>query len=431
MDKLGEGLSARWLEHLFSPALLFWSGGLLMVGLRMGYEASWAQLKDLDVNAQIALVLAGLLLVVLSSKLMEELRFFFLRLLEGYWRAPLAWLAGPLRRWQWRRIEKGRNRWNELMIRREKGPLTYAEARELARGWKPMGTMPLLRWNSACLLPWATSCALPKRPLGNTTGWTPSSAGLDCGCSCPKRSARCWASHATLSICGSSFGSGACSSWAGLSSGPGRPSSPWAGCGWPTPWRGIRLAPMLTCSNRPSTCTAGSFTRPQVGKNRSSPAKRKSPWASASLSSSGEERVPSRSCTNSLLLRKVAPPSRLDATEGFSFPQKPILSDGKVLSSSDGMSIPPTTLDDFSSHAALHDRSMTRLREVRAVALTVASSMNTSSQVLLIQKPQHARRTNNKTQDMKHLFLITLFSLLLNPCDANHTGRGNTCAAVH
>lgn len=133
MDKLGEGLSARWLEHLFSPALLFWGGGLLIVGLHMGYEEAWAQLKDLDVNAQIVLVLAGLLLVALSSKLMEELRFSFLRLLEGYWRAPLSWLAEPLRLRQWRRIEKGRNRWNELMQRREKGILTYAEARELAR----------------------------------------------------------------------------------------------------------------------------------------------------------------------------------------------------------------------------------------------------------------------------------------------------------
>lgn len=133
MDKLGEGLSARWLEHLFSPALLFWGGGLLIVGLRMGCETAWTQLKGLDVNAQIALVLVGLLLVMLSSKLMEELCFSFLRLLEGYWRTPLAWLAEPLRRWQWRRIEKGRNRWNELMARREKGPLAYAEARELAR----------------------------------------------------------------------------------------------------------------------------------------------------------------------------------------------------------------------------------------------------------------------------------------------------------
>ncbi len=99
----------------------------------MGCETAWTQLKGLDVNAQIALVLVGLLLVMLSSKLMEELCFSFLRLLEGYWRTPLAWLAEPLRRWQWRRIEKGRNRWNELMARREKGPLAYAEARELAR----------------------------------------------------------------------------------------------------------------------------------------------------------------------------------------------------------------------------------------------------------------------------------------------------------
>ncbi len=132
-DKLGEGLSARWLEYLFSPALLFWGGGLLIVGLRLGFVAAWEQLKGLDVTAQTALLLAGLFLVVLSSKLMEQVRFPFLRLLEGYWRGPLAWLAAPLRRWQWQRIEKGRARWNDLMNRREKGPLRYDEARQLAR----------------------------------------------------------------------------------------------------------------------------------------------------------------------------------------------------------------------------------------------------------------------------------------------------------
>ncbi len=132
-EKMGEGLSARWLEYLFSPALLFWGGGALILAGRRGLAEIWEQLSGLDVAAQTALLLAALFVVVLSSKLMEQVRFPFLRLLEGYWRAPLAWLAEPLRRWQWRRIEKGRARWNDLMNRREQGQLTYAEVRELAR----------------------------------------------------------------------------------------------------------------------------------------------------------------------------------------------------------------------------------------------------------------------------------------------------------
>ncbi len=132
-EKMGEGLSARWLEYLFSPALLFLGGGALILAGGLGFAEAWGELSRLDVAAQTALLLAASFLVVLSSKLMEQVRFPFLRLLEGYWRVPLAWLAAPLRRWQWQRIEKGRARWNALLDLQEKRPLTYAEARQLAR----------------------------------------------------------------------------------------------------------------------------------------------------------------------------------------------------------------------------------------------------------------------------------------------------------
>ncbi len=110
-DKIGEGLSARWLEYLFSPALLFWGGGLLLaVFFCIGFAPAWDWLSSRDLPTQTALLLAGVGLLFLSSKLMEQVRFPMLRLLEGYWRPPLAWLAAPLRRWQWRRIQKGRER---------------------------------------------------------------------------------------------------------------------------------------------------------------------------------------------------------------------------------------------------------------------------------------------------------------------------------
>ncbi len=51
-EKMGEGLSARWLEYLFSPALLFWGGGALILAGRLGFAEAWGELSHLDVPAQ-------------------------------------------------------------------------------------------------------------------------------------------------------------------------------------------------------------------------------------------------------------------------------------------------------------------------------------------------------------------------------------------
>lgn len=132
-EKMGEGLSARWLEYLLGPAFLFWGGGLLIMVFNIGFYTVWNWITGRDVPTQVILLLAGVFLLFLSSKLMEQVRFGFLRLLEGYWRWPLRYLADPLRKWQWKRIQRGRDRWNALMERKEKGLLTYEEARQLAR----------------------------------------------------------------------------------------------------------------------------------------------------------------------------------------------------------------------------------------------------------------------------------------------------------
>lgn len=132
-EKTGESLSARWLEYLFGPAFLFWGGGLVVLALEIGFDTVWGWISSRDALTQAVLLVVGALVIALSSKLMEQLRFPFLRLLEGYWPWPLRYLAAPLSRWQWQRIERQRERWNVLKGKEEQGNLSLAETRELAR----------------------------------------------------------------------------------------------------------------------------------------------------------------------------------------------------------------------------------------------------------------------------------------------------------
>lgn len=132
-EKAGEGLSARWMDYLLGPAFLFWGGGLVILMFDFGFYKAWDWISSRDVPTQAAVLLVGVFLLFLSSKLMEQMRFGFLRLLEGYWPWPLRYLAAPFSRMQWRRIQRQRERWNVLKDKEENGVLTVPETRELAR----------------------------------------------------------------------------------------------------------------------------------------------------------------------------------------------------------------------------------------------------------------------------------------------------------
>lgn len=99
-------LADRWMEWLFSPALVFWA-----VGAWLGLSpAQWAALeKTLNSSStprQILLVAAALLLVMASAALARHLRFPTLRFLEGYWPKALEGLRGWLLKRAARRMDK-------------------------------------------------------------------------------------------------------------------------------------------------------------------------------------------------------------------------------------------------------------------------------------------------------------------------------------
>lgn len=94
---LGRKIAERWGSLLGSPALVFWTGGLLAWtwahGGFTGPDSGWGELErwwaqsfgTTSVVVQALFAVVALLLVVGSAQLAELLVFGALRLLEGYW----------------------------------------------------------------------------------------------------------------------------------------------------------------------------------------------------------------------------------------------------------------------------------------------------------------------------------------------------------
>jgi hypothetical protein len=132
-ESIGEGLSQKWLERLFGPAFLFWAGGLLLWIGPTSLPARWAQVNEWSVVTQSALLIGALLALAASDRLVTSFRPFALRLLEGYWPAPLQGLAAWRAAQRRKRTLARKRRWSDLMLKREGASLSWREQRELAR----------------------------------------------------------------------------------------------------------------------------------------------------------------------------------------------------------------------------------------------------------------------------------------------------------
>lgn len=129
-ESLGEDLAGEWLKHVFSPAFLFWVGGLGLYVLNHGWQSSWKWLSGLQTVEQVTLLIAALLVLVLSSLVMQRLRFSILKMIEGYWPWPFRWLADMVVNLKNRRFQQQELRWNELKNREDS--LSRWEAHKLA-----------------------------------------------------------------------------------------------------------------------------------------------------------------------------------------------------------------------------------------------------------------------------------------------------------
>ncbi len=113
-EGFGEDLAGEWLKHVFSPAFLFWAGGLGFYVAQQDWQKVWNKLVGMQLVEQAGLLIAALIVLLLSSLIMKNLRFTILRLLEGYWPWPLGKLASLLADLQSKRFEGKEKKWNEL-----------------------------------------------------------------------------------------------------------------------------------------------------------------------------------------------------------------------------------------------------------------------------------------------------------------------------
>lgn len=134
LEGLSGGVADRWLANLFTPAFVFWVGGAVAIfqdaANRKKFQELVAPLTD---TQEVGLLVFALLLVALSSFVMQRFDFLGLRWLEGYW----PWWLRPARRplvvWQrWQKQRTG-DRWQQLYSKKETHGLTLWETEDLAQ----------------------------------------------------------------------------------------------------------------------------------------------------------------------------------------------------------------------------------------------------------------------------------------------------------
>lgn len=132
-DKLAEGLAGSWNARILAPALAFWGGGLIAWGWKNGWDPILRFVKEADAARGVSAAVAGLLLLTVSSGLVEWVTLPILRLAEGYWPWPLKGLRFGLAAQLGRRLECKRKRWQTLAEEKEAGKLDAHGLEEYAR----------------------------------------------------------------------------------------------------------------------------------------------------------------------------------------------------------------------------------------------------------------------------------------------------------
>jgi hypothetical protein len=147
-EQIASGVAQKWTERLFSPALLFWAGGLLAYVVARGWSLvtaeGWTQIvalvQGLETPLQIGFAAGGLVVVAGSAAVVESIQQSALRFLEGYWPC----LLGPIGRYRVKRISKRlarlRTAWDALAARY--GDLTPEEKATYASLDAKLATYP-------------------------------------------------------------------------------------------------------------------------------------------------------------------------------------------------------------------------------------------------------------------------------------------------
>jgi hypothetical protein len=142
VENLGEKLADRWAAATYSPAFIFWLGGLAAWSRHHDAAAWLGDLQSEPEITQAAMVVAALAVVIGSAIVVQRLDLSVIRWLEGYWPAvwPLTrWRAALLRRHA-SRLVKDEQRYAAL-VKGDVSDLSASELEELTTlDWRLMQT---------------------------------------------------------------------------------------------------------------------------------------------------------------------------------------------------------------------------------------------------------------------------------------------------
>lgn len=143
---LGDSLAERWLAAIFSPAFLFYAGGLVAWTSAHGGTDDWGRIErwmsSRSTVVQVALLVGALLVITVSGVIAQRVALPVLRLLEGYWPR---WLDPVRRRLvdrQSRRFERADARFQALAPKIEAGTASSAEKREYTAADRSLRRFP-------------------------------------------------------------------------------------------------------------------------------------------------------------------------------------------------------------------------------------------------------------------------------------------------
>ncbi|MGK7873389.1 MAG: hypothetical protein AB4426_08765 [Xenococcaceae cyanobacterium] len=114
LDGLSSKLAERWFSTLFTPAFLFWTGGLLAIFGPKKFQSALTQFSSSSQNPLPVIVIA-LLVVTISASIIQRFEFTVLQLLEGYWPCWLRPLQQCFVRRQQNQFKQLNQRWQKLL----------------------------------------------------------------------------------------------------------------------------------------------------------------------------------------------------------------------------------------------------------------------------------------------------------------------------
>ena len=116
LESLGDTLAKEWVAKVFTPALVFWFGGLLSWALHS--QANWNTLEQWlnqkTLVQPLTSLVAALLVIATSAIAVQQFELPVLRLLEGYWPRWLQPLRRRLIKGQKLKAEKAEKRFQAL-----------------------------------------------------------------------------------------------------------------------------------------------------------------------------------------------------------------------------------------------------------------------------------------------------------------------------